>query len=176
MILNVLPHSITEWRKKKMLLVSSTTFDLSTMSCIKNLDGQSPHLQVPAIDSDGCLWQWQVSDKAKIKRPDAWVLSYREGSERTVECLPTSCDLALTHKKLAVIKPYSGHLVQGGTSSQHQSTSMCLLLTSQVLDFSSFWFVTLCINTNALSWQLLTSSNAGSVIHFPLTCFRLSRR
>lgn len=63
------------------------------------------HLKVPAVYPDGCLRQRQVTDKAEIQRPDAWVLSNRESSECTVKCLPTSCDLALTHKELAVIKP-----------------------------------------------------------------------
>lgn len=68
------------------------------------------HLKVPTVHPDGSLRQGQVTNKAEIQRPDAWVLSNRKSSERTVKCLPTSCDLALRHKELAVIEPNSRHL------------------------------------------------------------------
>lgn len=57
-----------------------------------------------------------MADKAEIQGPDARMLSYRKSSECTVKCSPTSCDLTLRHKELAVIQPYSGHLVLGKRS------------------------------------------------------------
>lgn len=48
------------------------------------------HLKIPAVNPDGCFRQRKVTNKAKIQRPDAWMLSDRESSERTVKCLPTS--------------------------------------------------------------------------------------
>lgn len=55
------------------------------------------HLEVPAVDPDGCLRQGQVTSKAEVQRPDARMLSDREASERTVACSPTPCDLTLGH-------------------------------------------------------------------------------
>lgn len=69
------------------------------------------HLKVPTVHPDGCLRQGQVTNKTEIQRPDAWVLSNGKSSKGTVKCLTTPCDLALRHKELAVIKPYSRHLV-----------------------------------------------------------------
>lgn len=79
------------------------------------------HLEVPAVHPDGCLRQRQVTDKAEVQRPDPRMLSNWKSSECTVKCLTTSCYLALRHKELAVIKPYSRHLVRGKTSDQCQA-------------------------------------------------------
>lgn len=85
------------------ILNDSCCMELSCVLC--------PHLEVPAVHPDGCLGQGQVTYETEIQRPDTWVLSYRKSSERTVKCSPTSCDLTLRYKELAVIKPNSGHLV-----------------------------------------------------------------
>lgn len=69
------------------------------------------YLEVPAVHPDGCLRQRQVTDKAKVQWPDARMLRDRKSSERAVKCLPASCNLALRYKKLAVVQPYSGHLI-----------------------------------------------------------------
>lgn len=128
-----------------------------------------PHLQVSAVDPDGRLRQRQVTDEAEIERPDARMLRDWESSKGTVKASPTACYLTLRHEELAVIQPNSGHLVLGKRC--YFQGQLQVRIQESCKGFS-----TLCMNTNALSWQLLISSYTGSVMHFPLTCFRLSLR
>ena len=48
--------------------------------------------------------------KFQVEGPDSVMLSYRQGPEGTVECLPGPRDLALLHEKLAVVQPDPRHL------------------------------------------------------------------